>query len=174
MKGWPDRLEVAAVNGPASTVVAGDVDVVEEFLEHCASEHVQARRIPVDYASHTHHVEGIREQLLMVLDGIEPQPARVPLFSTVDGTWLDTTVMTAEYWYRNLRQTVGFGTAVESLYAEGHRVFVETSPHPVLTHSVQDTIDAALATGTLRRGHGTLADFTTALARLHTNGVPVT
>ncbi|MDX2698528.1 SDR family NAD(P)-dependent oxidoreductase, partial [Streptomyces ipomoeae] len=109
---WAGRLEVAAVNGTTSTVVAGDTDAVDELLEHCASEHVQARRIAVDYASHTHHVEGIRERLLAVLDGIEPQPARVPLFSTVDGTWLDTTVMTAEYWYRNLRQTVGFHTAI--------------------------------------------------------------
>ncbi|WP_146193937.1 type I polyketide synthase, partial [Streptomyces sp. MA5143a] len=44
---WAGRLEVAALNGPASTVVAGDVDAVEEFLAHCASERVQAKRIPV-------------------------------------------------------------------------------------------------------------------------------
>ncbi|SPF04006.1 Erythronolide synthase, modules 3 and 4 [Streptomyces sp. MA5143a] len=171
---WQGRLEIAAVNGPASTVVAGDIDAVDELLAHCAGEHVQARRIPVDYASHTHHVEGIREELLTALDGIEPRAASVPLYSTVDGTWLDTTVMTAEYWYRNLRRTVGFHTAIESLAAQGHRVFVEASPHPVLTHSVQDTVEGALATGTLRRDQGTLADFTAALARLHTGGVPVT
>ncbi|WP_146193941.1 type I polyketide synthase, partial [Streptomyces sp. MA5143a] len=44
---WAGRLEVAAVNGPASTVLAGDVDAVDELLAHCASERVQAKRIPV-------------------------------------------------------------------------------------------------------------------------------
>ncbi|WP_146193942.1 type I polyketide synthase, partial [Streptomyces sp. MA5143a] len=41
-------------------------------------------------------------------------------------------------------------------------------------HSVQDTVDGVLAVGTLHRDQGTLADFTTALARLHTHGIPVT
>ena len=49
----------------------------------------------------------------------------------MDGTELD-----AGYWYANVRQTVRFADAVRALAADGHRVFVEVSPHPVLEAAV--------------------------------------
>src|SRR2546429_7146513 len=54
------RLAIAAVNGPSSVVLSGDADALDS---------VAGRRIPVDYASHSAHVEEIREELLEVLSG---------------------------------------------------------------------------------------------------------
>ncbi|TDB92244.1 acyltransferase domain-containing protein, partial [Nonomuraea longispora] len=54
---WEGRLSIAAVNGPASTVVSGDVDAIDELLAHCEGQGVRAKRIEVDYASHSAHVE---------------------------------------------------------------------------------------------------------------------
>ncbi|MGX1630254.1 SDR family NAD(P)-dependent oxidoreductase, partial [Streptomyces albidoflavus] len=84
----------------------------------------------------------------------------------------------ATYWYRNLRHTVQLHQSIRTLAAEGYRSFVETSPHPVLTSALQETADDAtgepvVVTGTLRRDHGTLADFLTSAAELHVRGVPV-
>ncbi|WP_146065024.1 acyltransferase domain-containing protein, partial [Streptomyces sp. SM1] len=98
-------LSVAAVNGPSSTVVSGDVDVVAELVDGFVAEGVRARLIEVDYASHSSHVEEIRERLLADLVGVAPRSGTVPFFSTVTGGWLDTKVLDAEYWYRNLRET---------------------------------------------------------------------
>ncbi|MGX1626314.1 acyltransferase domain-containing protein, partial [Streptomyces sp. NPDC055506] len=108
---WPDRVGVAAVNGPGSTVVSGDVPALEELLALCEAEGVRARRVPVDYASHSAHVEQIREELLRELAVVEPVVSRVPLCSTVTGDWLSTEGLDAEYWVRNLRQPVEFETA---------------------------------------------------------------
>ncbi|GGR76760.1 hypothetical protein GCM10010269_14950 [Streptomyces humidus] len=155
---WADVLSVAALNGPAATVVAGDADAVTALLAHCEAEDIRARRVDVDYASHCDHVEEIHGVLMDALAGLSPTEAEVPLYSTVDGRWLDTTRMHADYWYRNLRETVGFEPAVRALAAEGFTSFVEVSPHPVLTISVEETVEAtgrhAVAVGSLRRDEG--------------------
>nr|WP_244215785.1 type I polyketide synthase [Kitasatospora purpeofusca] len=178
---WAGRLSVAAVNGPSSTVVSGDADAVTELVDALVGEGVRARVIEVDYASHSAHVEEIREQLLSDLEDITPLSASVPFFSTVTGDWLDTKALDAEYWYRNLRQTVEFGTATATLLGEGFRFFVESSPHPVLTFGVQQTADAAdtagsaqgpaVAVGTLRRGESGLDRFLTSLGEAHVGGL---
>ncbi|WP_425329659.1 type I polyketide synthase, partial [Streptomyces sporangiiformans] len=126
-----EGLSVAAVNGPSSVVVSGDVAELDALLAACEADEVRARRIPVDYASHSAHVEAIHAELLDVLAGLEPRSAEVPFFSTVTADWLDTSVMDAEYWYTNLRQTVRFEEATKALAEQGHRFFIEASAHPV-------------------------------------------
>ncbi|WP_329303978.1 SDR family NAD(P)-dependent oxidoreductase [Streptomyces sp. NBC_00659] len=167
-------LSVAAVNGPASVVVSGSTAELDELMERCAAQEVRARRITVDYASHSAHVEEIHDEVAELLAPIAPRTAEVPLFSTVDGEWLDTTVMDAEYWYRNLRQTVRFEDAVRALAGSGHGLFVECSPHPVVAMGVQETVEdagsAAAVVGSLRRGEGGLHRFTLSLAEAHTRG----
>ncbi|MFH8979072.1 SDR family NAD(P)-dependent oxidoreductase, partial [Streptomyces sp. NPDC017890] len=170
-------LSVAAVNGPSSVVVSGDAAGLDALLAGCEADEVRARRIPVDYASHSVHVEAIREELLDVLAGLEPRASEVPFFSTVTADWLDTSVMDAEYWYTNLRQTVRFEEATRALAEQGHRFFVETSAHPVLTVGVQQTledagVDAAVL-GTLRRDEGGLDRFLLSLAEGHVRGLAV-
>ncbi|MFG2213262.1 acyltransferase domain-containing protein, partial [Streptomyces sp. NPDC048638] len=101
-------LSVAAVNGPASTVVSGDVDALEGFLARCEAGGVRARRVPVDYASHSVHVEEIRGELLELLGSVRPRKGGVPFYSSVTGGVVDGSELDAGYWLRNLRQTVDF------------------------------------------------------------------
>ncbi|MET9805621.1 type I polyketide synthase [Streptomyces halstedii] len=181
LAGWGGRLSVAAVNGPLSTVVSGEADAVAELVDGCVAEGVRARVIEVDYASHSSHVEEIREGLLSDLAGVVPVSGSVPFFSTVTGGWLDTKSLDAGYWYRNLRETVEFGKATDTLLGEGFRFFVEASPHPVLTFGVQQTADKAdtagsaqgpaVVVGTLRRGEGGLDRFLTSLGEAHAGGL---
>ncbi|MGY5075766.1 type I polyketide synthase [Streptomyces nigrescens] len=174
---WDGRVSVAAVNGPSSVVVSGDVDALDELMDGCRERGVRARRIEVDYASHSAHVESIREELLEVLAPVVPRASEVPFFSTVTGEWLDTAEMDAGYWFRNLRQTVRLEPAVRELLALDHRVFVEVSPHPVLTMPLQETVEAAgveaVVTGTLRRDDGGLSRLYTSLGELFVHGVDV-
>ncbi|MEU0744439.1 SDR family NAD(P)-dependent oxidoreductase, partial [Streptomyces sp. NPDC006134] len=167
-------LEMAAVNGPGAVVVAGDPDAVHGFREYCAEAGVDARVLPVDYASHTSHVERLREAVTAPLSGITPRTARVPLYSTLRGAFADGPELDAGYWYENLRRTVEFEAAIEALSAAGHDAFVEVSPHPVLSGSVQETLgDAPLVVGSVRRGDDTPARFLASLAEAHTGGVAV-
>ncbi|GLZ36475.1 type I polyketide synthase [Actinokineospora sp. NBRC 105648] len=167
---WPG-LSVAAVNGPAAVVVAGDPESLDGFAAVCG---VNAKRVPVDYASHSAHVEEIHDELLAVLDGIEPRPVEIPFLSTVTGEWSPT--LDAEYWYRNLRGTVEFAAATRTLVAAGYRFFVESTPHPVLAPAVRDTlteseVDEAVVVGSLRRDEGGLDRLLLAAAELQAHGV---
>ncbi|RKT54473.1 type I polyketide synthase [Saccharothrix australiensis] len=170
-----EGVSVAAVNGPASVVVSGDVDGLEALLDRCARLDVRARRVAVDYASHSPHVERIEDEILRALDGVAPRAGTVPVYSTVTGQVLTGAELDAAYWYRNLRQPVDLRGAVERLVADGHDVLVEVSPHPVLTLGVQATLDAvgsdAAVTGTLRRDEGGLRRLLTSLAEVHVAGV---
>lgn len=64
---WGDRLNIAAVNGVSSVVLAGETDAVTELMQRCEAEGIRARRIDVDYASHSAQVDAIREELIAAL-----------------------------------------------------------------------------------------------------------
>ncbi|MEU2299808.1 type I polyketide synthase [Streptomyces antibioticus] len=162
-------LNVAAVNGPAATVVSGDRDAVQALVAAYDADGVRAKAIPVDYASHSAQVEPLRDTLPALLAAVRPRATRADLYSTVTGGLLDGTALGPAYWYRNLRSTVRFRQAVEAAHAAGHRAFVEVSPHPVLTSGLADLPGAAV-TGTLRRSDGGPRRFLTSLADLHARG----
>ncbi|SCL31511.1 Acyl transferase domain-containing protein [Micromonospora pallida] len=170
---WEGRIHVAAINGPHSTVVAGEAAALEELVANFQANDVNARRIDVDYASHTPFVEPIRDQVHELLGQIQPRTARIPFWSTYTGGLLDTTALDTGYWFQNLRNTVRFAETVRALATAGHTHFVEASPHPVLTIGIQDTLDAAdhngTTTGTLKRGEGTTTRLLLSLAHVHTN-----
>ncbi|MGY0066023.1 type I polyketide synthase [Streptomyces sp. QTS137] len=166
----PSGVSIAAINGPNTTVVSGDKDAVEALVKDLQNQDVRARLVPVDYASHSAHVETIEEQLATALAGITPQTSEVPFFSTVEPGFINTSALDAGYWYRNLRQTVHFHTAIEQLTESGHTTYIESSAHPVLTYSIEETEGAEAITGTLRRNEGTLTRLLVSAAHLHTHG----
>ncbi|GAA4526136.1 hypothetical protein GCM10023192_07630 [Amycolatopsis samaneae] len=172
---WAGRLSIAADNGIGSVVVAGGGDALDELVAELAEAGVRAKRIPVDYASHSTQVEDIRERLLRELAPVSPGNGEIPMLSTVTGEWLGADEADAAYWYANLRETVEFTAAVRTLTELGHTTFVEVGPHPVLTMSTQETLDtldhAGVVTGTLRRDDGGLDRFYSALGELHVRGV---
>ncbi|MFI2346138.1 type I polyketide synthase [Streptomyces sp. NPDC019443] len=175
--GGPARgVGIAALNGPHVTVVAGGEEALTELLTACERQGVDAKRIDVDYASHTSAMEVLREPLAQQLTGVLPRQAAVPMYSTLTGEAIDTTVLDASYWYDNLRGTVRFQPAVERLIARRHRAFIEISPHPVLTMGLLDILDGAGVQGTvigsIRRGTG-LSQFVASAAAAQASGVAV-
>ncbi|WNE94539.1 SDR family NAD(P)-dependent oxidoreductase [Streptomyces luomodiensis] len=183
LSGLGDRVAavvVAAVNGPASTVVSGPPEQVAATVAACRDTGERARMIEVDYASHSPQVDEIAGELAEVLRGVEPvgvSGAGVAFYSTVTGGRADASVLDTGYWVRNLRERVRFAETIEALLADGHRVFIEASTHPVLTMGMQETFERAGVTAvtvpTLRRDHGDLAQLTRSLAQAFTAGTDV-
>jgi acyl transferase domain-containing protein/NAD(P)-dependent dehydrogenase (short-subunit alcohol dehydrogenase family) len=167
---WREQLSIAAVNGPATTVVSGDAAALRELLAHCADRDVRARPISVDYASHSHHIDPLQDQLLQLLRHLGPRRADTPFYSTVTTARTDTTTLDAAYWYRNLRDTVRLHPTITRLIAEGHTHFVEISPHPVLVPALAEYADVTVLP-TLRRDHPAVDTFTDALTQARATGV---
>ncbi|MFE5596592.1 amino acid adenylation domain-containing protein, partial [Streptomyces sp. NPDC056549] len=170
---WSGRVSVAAVNGPSSTVVAGQPEALDELLARCEASGVWARRIPVDYASHSSHVDEIQDILARELKDVAPRSGRVAFHSTVTGGLLDTAELGASYWFRNLRSKVRLAEVVSQLSAPGV-VFVEVSAHPVLVSGITETLgDTGAVVGTLHRNTGGLDRFAESAAEAWSHGVTV-
>ncbi|WP_082129469.1 type I polyketide synthase [Mycobacterium haemophilum] len=175
------RLNIAVVNSVSSVVVSGEVPALEELMRRCAADSVRARRIDVDYASHSAAVDAIRAPLIEALAGIEPHAASADFFSTVTGDRMDTAGLGADYWYRSIRLTVQFEQAVRRAYDAGYRVFIESSPHPVLIAGIDETLidcrrdsaDNTVIIPSLVRDDGGLERFWLSVGQAHVAGVAV-
>ena len=180
---WGDRLSIAAINGVSAVVVSGDVDVLGELIRRCEADDVRARTIDVDYASHSAQVDAIREPLTEALNGIDPRSSSVAFFSTATGGLLDTAGLTADYWYRSIRHTVQFEQAVRAACDAGYRVFIESSPHPILIAGIEeiattaadgdDPADTAIVIPSLGRDDGGPERFWLSVGQAHVSGVGV-
>jgi acyl transferase domain-containing protein/thioesterase domain-containing protein/acyl carrier protein len=169
-------ISVAAINGPASVVLAGSNDRLDALRAELAADGVRASRVAIDYASHSPFVEPIRDLLTGSVGTLTGREGEIRLFSTVTADWLPGRLFDADYVYQNLRRPVRFDQAVRSLVSQGYRHFVEVSPHPVLTTAIEETIEdlgaerEAVVLGTLRRADGSPDRFLTSLAELYTHG----
>ncbi|MFE9773184.1 SDR family NAD(P)-dependent oxidoreductase [Streptomyces sp. NPDC005931] len=186
LAGGDGRVSVAAVNSARSTVIAGETRPLKALLADLDREQVFARRLDVDYASHSPGVEPVRADLLDELDGVVTVPTAVTWYSTVTGEPV-TGELDAGYWYTNLREPVRFASTVERMIADGHRWFVELGPHPSLLTAIrtvaedgaeesQDGLDAGaavVAVGSLRRDENGTDCLHRAAAELHAHGRPV-
>ena len=179
-------VSVAASNGPHTTVISGDTHAIETLLRDLTARDIYCRQIKVDVASHSAQVDPILPDLLAELSDIRPQPAEVPLLSTVTGKYSratgdsspeETTCMDARYWVENLRRSVLFAPAIKRLCEDGKTVFVELSPHPILLPSIEASARAiqprAVAVASLRREKPACATLLSGLAALYTAGWPI-
>ncbi|TDB93479.1 type I polyketide synthase, partial [Actinomadura sp. 7K534] len=164
----PETITIAAVNGPATTIVAGPDDAISRLLDDCEQRQIKTRRIEVDYASHSPAIDTIADHITTAATGITPQPTTTAMYSTVTGQPINGTELNSSYWYDNIRNTVHFHPTITHLTTNGHTTYIETSPHPTLTTGIQD--QPILTTGTLHRDNGTWTQLLTNLATLHTQG----
>ena len=134
-----DDVVVAVVSSPQSTVVAGSTESVRKLVTAWEQRDVMAREVAVDVASHSPQVDPILAELTEVLADLSPQKPQVPYYSATLFDPRERPACDARYWADNLRHTVRFSAAVRAALDDGFRVFAELSPHPLLTHAVEQT-----------------------------------
>jgi acyl transferase domain-containing protein/NADPH:quinone reductase-like Zn-dependent oxidoreductase/NAD(P)-dependent dehydrogenase (short-subunit alcohol dehydrogenase family) len=171
-----DGVSVAVVTAPASTVVAGDQDVVEPLLAAWRERGVFCKRIAVVVAAHSPQVDPILADIAERTAWLAGAPPEVPFYSTATDP-RDQVVFDGGYWARNLRSPVRFDRACRALVEDGYRAFLEISPHPLLTQAVEETAAAlrtpVTAVPSLVRDQDGREALCRAAAALHVAGVPV-
>ncbi|MDX2590502.1 SDR family NAD(P)-dependent oxidoreductase, partial [Streptomyces sp. WI04-05A] len=164
---------VAARNSPTTTIVSGTSEAIDALTALCRERGVDARKIPVNYASHCPHVQPLHDELIAALTPLAPRAAEgIAFYSTVTTEPIDTTTLTPEYWFTNLRSPVQLHETIVRLRADGYRRFIEASPHPVLLPSLNQTFEGDTSVAlhpTLRRHHGD--HFPRALAHVEAHGL---
>src|SRR5262249_21769517 len=137
-----DRLWIAGVNGPVSTVVAGDAAALQSVLAQCKAVGGHATVVKdMRVASHTPMVEPVLADFEERLRGIASRAPQIPMLSSVTGQVVEAG-LDAAYWLQNLRQPMQFAAGVRQLLATGVHAFLEVSPHPILVGSILDGVAA--------------------------------
>ena len=134
-----NAVVVAVVASPESTVIAGEASAVRELVAAWEQRDVMAREIPTDVAFHSPHVDPIVNDLTESLADLNPMTPDIPFYSATSYDPRDQPVCDARYWAANMRRMVRFSAAVRAALEDGHRVFAELAPHPLLTHAIQQT-----------------------------------
>ncbi|MGH7037096.1 MAG: acyltransferase domain-containing protein, partial [Stellaceae bacterium] len=141
------RLEVAALNATHAVTVSGPQEDIERLEFEARRRGLVCRPLDLDFAFHSEKMDPICEDLLADLDGLIARRPDVRLISTVTGDAVEDAALGAQYWWRNIRSPVRFAEAVARLVAEGHRIFLEIGPHPILQSYLNDGLRAAEVPG---------------------------
>lgn len=170
----PGKLSLAAANGPTTVTLAGDTEILQQVAGQLQERKIFNRFLNVEVAYHSHTMEPLKAELLEALNGLKVQAPAIPLYSTVTGDLAEDQAYDAAYWCRNIREPVYFEKAMAALMRDGHRLFLEIGPHPVLSSSISECLSAQGVQGTLlaslRRGQPERVTLFNALAGLYCAG----
>ncbi|MBK3593959.1 MULTISPECIES: non-ribosomal peptide synthetase/type I polyketide synthase [Streptomyces] len=174
---YRDRVSIAAVNSPTSLTLAGDQEALSLLAEELKADQLFAKFLTVEVPYHSVGMERIKDELFEALAPLAPRRARVPLYLTGQEGTADGPELDAAYWWKNVRDRVRFRAAVDRLADDGHQVFLEIGPHPVLGHSIRECLDARGASGltlsSIRRKENESERFAASLAALHNVGTGI-
>ncbi len=161
-----ERVSIAAVNGPASVVVSGDADAIEELADSCG---YKVKRLTVSHAFHSPRMEPMLEEFRAVLESVTFNDPTIPVVSNLTGKLVAAT--DPGYWVRHVREAVRFADGVATLAGLGVTTFLELGPDAVLSGMGADCVEDAVFVPAMRRNHDETATVTKALAHLHTRGI---
>ena len=164
-----DTVGIAALNGPVSTVVSGELGAVEDIAEHFAVLGRKTRRLTVSHAFHSPLMEPMLARFEAVARGLTFHPPAVPIVSTVSA---EADVTDPAYWVANVRQTVRFVDAMRAAEDLGVRSYLELGPDGVLTALGQDCVEDGAFAAVLRRDRDEASTAVTALAAMVAVGAP--
>ncbi len=162
------EVSLAGFLSPRETVVAGAVAQVDEAIVAVSAQERFARRVNMEVASHTALMDPILPELRSALADLTPKMPSIPFYSTV-AEGVASPLLDADYWVANVRQPVRLHQAITAA-AEQHGTFIEISPHPTLTHAVNETLetDHHHSVGTLSRKGDDTVSFHTGLNSTYT------
>ncbi len=170
-----DGLSLAAVNGPALTVVSGLAGAVDALAERLAAEGIDARRLHTSHAFHSSMMDPVLEDFAREVAKARLSPPQIPYVSNLTGTWTEPAQATdPAYWVRHLRETVRFGDGAAELLRDRSRILLEMGPGRTLASLIRSVAADRTVVTTLRHPQDESADpLPGALARLWLSGARV-
>ncbi|MGW1728613.1 type I polyketide synthase [Streptomyces sp. NPDC002306] len=174
LAGHENKVAIAAINGPTSTVISGDAQIAEQIAREWESKGHKARRLRVSHAFHSPHMDGILDEFREVAARLTYAEPRIPIVSNLTGELVTTDqINSADYWVEHVRRSVRFLDGIRWLEAHDVTTFIELGPDGVLTAMAQDCFPpdhTHVLAPTLRGDRPETLTLATALAHAHTQG----
>lgn len=159
---------VACVNSPSSVTLSGDVDTLEQLRAIFDERKVFARRLKVEMAYHSRHMNRVFGTYSESIADLEPIPRksnededeyenRQIMISSVTGQEVAPELLGPYYWVRNLVSPVLFSDAVKEMVSPAEaeeyddisdnnsnnsvELLIEVGPHSALGGPVEQILD---------------------------------
>ncbi|HEX6688663.1 MAG TPA: acyltransferase domain-containing protein, partial [Solirubrobacterales bacterium] len=173
--GKESELSIAAINGPASTVISGSEEAVEAVRAHWDEQGRKTKRLAVSHAFHSPLIESMLEEFAAVAESLAYNQPKTPIVSDVTGEVLAAEQATdPAYWVSHVREPVRFADAIATLQAQGTSAYLELGPDPVLCAMARECLgeeqDKAAFVPTLREGRSEAEAISTAIGNAHVAG----
>ena len=131
---YVDQASIAAVNGPAQTVVSGTQKAVDAICDALSTRGIKSRALAVSHAFHSPLVEPILDALETEVARAAFKTPRVRIISNVTGRRLESgDLATPRYWRQHAREAVRFADGLGELAAMKIDICIEIGPHPALS-----------------------------------------
>ncbi|SEL47260.1 type I polyketide synthase [Rhodococcus maanshanensis] len=167
-----DRVDLAAVNGAESVVLAGGERDLDAIASELSAAGMKTTSLRVERAFHSTLMDPILDEFTAVVSRLAAQPPGVPVVSNVTGRVATADELTSpDYWTRHIRQSVRFHDGIRALDELGVTRLVEVGPGAALTALAAEVVPNAIATlpGRGDEAHGIIA----AVAAAYVQGVPI-
>ena len=143
-------VRVACVNSPSSVTISGDIDDIRLIQGLAQKRSIWNRRLQVDVAYHSHHMELVSRSYEDLLGEIQPNICvPVEFFSSLRGCKVDPRTLTTSYWVDNLKSPVLFSSAASELCEmttvdsrRGVDILVEIGPHSALQGPIRQILQS--------------------------------
>ena len=170
------QVEIACENAPASTVICGKEPALRPIMEELDRRNLQNRLLQGNIAFHSSAMDPLKDDAGVFLSFLNDCAfdAEVPLVSSVTGQ--TTQRLDSAYWWKNIRRTVLFAAAVETVKREYRPdVYLELAPHSALqstlSQCLEDSVPAPVCIPTLLRDTDVCLSVKRALGALFRAGV---
>ncbi len=163
-------VDIAAVNGPAATVVSGAEDAVAEVERRFAAESRKTRRLRVSHAFHSSLMEPMLAEFAEVAEKVDYSPPSLGMVSTVTGELAGDDVATPDYWVGQVRSAVRFADGVRCLTGQRVTGFLEVGPGKTLAALTSELDAGHTVVPGLRDDAEEPSDLVRAAAALHVGG----
>lgn len=138
----PEKLDLAAVNGPELCVVAGPLDELEKFRELLTKQEIAAKPLHTSHGFHSWMMDEVVAPFQEVIAQAKLNPPRIPIRSTVTTEWLsDEEAIDPHYWASHVRQTVRFTQAAAHFCAAPETTLLEVGPGQTLSTLARQVTD---------------------------------
>jgi len=134
------NVEIAAINSPRTTTVAGPAAAMARLKTLAKDRAIPLLDLDLDYPFHTTLMAPVEIPLTANLEHITPRDAAIPFVSTVTGSCVPGSRLGADYWWRNIRESVQFADGIRAAARLGARFFVEIGPRSMLGKHITDTL----------------------------------
>ncbi|MHA2428357.1 MAG: beta-ketoacyl synthase N-terminal-like domain-containing protein, partial [Candidatus Hermodarchaeia archaeon] len=128
------NLDLAVINAPSLCVVSGERYAVDALENELTANEIGNRRLHTSHAFHSQMMEPILEKFSDRVEKIQLNTPKIPLLSTVTGTWIsDSEATNPDYWASHLRKTVRFSDCLDELLKEPNTLLLEVGPGRTLS-----------------------------------------